>query len=369
MPVRPFILDRYILRHMLGTMFAVLTVVMSLMILEHLPRLLELTRFSGHRGYIVMQTISGLLPEYGGIGLLVGLFLSIALTVRRLALRGELDVIEACGISPSRWMLFPFALATTVSLATMVNQGWLMPAGEIKLAEIGRRVEHGDFGHRLQAGELIDLGYGSVLEFQQVDASKRQLFGLFLRTGGNTVVARRGRIWRLPSGTVAVELHDGQVIQEQSARAVAFAHLEYRIDAGDGAPGEQPRAGLVRRADIQSLWADGTMPARSAFYGRCLWAALALLLPPLALILGKPARRQSGGGGILVGLIALVVGLKMIDPLLDGNLDAPELRAAGTLASWGLFVSGLIQAEKVFGHGYVDLATSRLVRLFHRPRA
>jgi lipopolysaccharide export LptBFGC system permease protein LptF len=63
------ILDRYILRQTLGTMCRVLAVVMALMLLEHLPRLLEITRLSGHRGYIVAHTVAGLLPEYGGIGL------------------------------------------------------------------------------------------------------------------------------------------------------------------------------------------------------------------------------------------------------------------------------------------------------------
>ena len=58
------ILDRYILRQTIGTLFSVLAIVMSLMILEHLPRLLEITRLSGHRGKIVIETMAGLLPEY-----------------------------------------------------------------------------------------------------------------------------------------------------------------------------------------------------------------------------------------------------------------------------------------------------------------
>ena len=76
------------------------------MVLEHLPQLLDLTPLSGHRGYMVVHTVAGLLPECGGTGWIVGLILGIALTVNRIALRGELDVIEACGIAPSRWMLF-----------------------------------------------------------------------------------------------------------------------------------------------------------------------------------------------------------------------------------------------------------------------
>jgi lipopolysaccharide export system permease protein len=364
-----FILDRYILRQMIGTMFSVLAVVMSLMVLEHLPRLLELTRFSGHREYIIMHTVAGLLPEYGGIGLLVGLFLGIALTIRRLALRGELDVVEACGISPLRWMRLPVVLAAIMSVLTIVNQGWLMPAGEIKLMEIGKRMMEGEFGHRIRAGEFIDLGSGSVLQFEQVDAANGDLIGLFLRTERNIFTARRGRIWRLPSEKTAVELQDGQVIEVQSERVSDFAHLQFGVQEAKGAWKDEPKDRVVRRADIGSLWVTGTTSSRSAVYGRCLWAALALLLPFLALVLGKPARRQAGSAGIFIGVISLVGGLKMITPLVDGNASEPEFLAGGILATWGFVVAGLIWAEKAFGQGFVDLWLSRILQKFYKPSA
>lgn len=368
MTCRSLTLDRYILRQMLGTMSSVLALVMALMILEHLPRLIELTRLSGHRGYIVVHTVAGLLPEYGGIGLLVGLFLGIALTIRRLALRGELDVIEACGISPLRWMLLPFALSAMVSGLMIFNQGWLVPAGEAKLAQISQRMEDGEFGHRLQAGQFIDLGSGSVLHFDQVDPENGELTGLFLRTEGNTFSAGRGRFWRLPSGAAVIELRNGQVVQERDARVLHFARFDYRIGEPGGAPEKTPENGLLKRIDIGRLWQEGTASSRSAVYGRCLWAALVLFAPLLAFILGKPPRRRSGAVGILFGVIFLVLGLKMLAPLIDGYSSKPEWLAASILASWTLFVCGLLGAETVFGQGFVDLWASRLVQSIRRPR-
>jgi len=359
-------LDRYVLRQVLGTMFSVVAAVMSLMILEHLPRLLEITRFSAHRGYIVSQTVAGLLPEYGGIGLLVGLFLGIALTVRRLAIRGELDVLEACGVAPLRWMRLPLALAAAVGIVTMVNQGWLMPAGEIRLAEIGERMAEGEFGHQLQAGQFIDLGSQNVLMFKHVDAASGEIGGLFLRTKQTTFTARRGRFWQLPSGATAIELRDGRAIQRQTAGVLDFSYFYYRVDGGPNERGMKAKADLLSRADIGRLLAAGTAHSRSAVYGRCLWASLALLIPLMALVLGKPARRQSGAVGILVGMILLVLGLKMTTPLIDGSARDPELLAAGILITWSLFVCGLIWAEKVLGQGFVDRWAGRLVQNFRR---
>jgi lipopolysaccharide export system permease protein len=366
MPLRLLILDRYILSQVLGTMCGVLAVVMSLMILEHLPRLFEITRLSGHRGYIVVHTVAGLLPEYGGIGLLVGLFLGIALTIRKLALRGELDVIEACGIGPLRWMRLPLTLAAMVSILALLNQGWLVPAGEVRLAEIGQRMEDGEFGHRLQAGQFIDLGSGGILHFQQVDAVTGELVGLFLRTDGASFTAERGRFSRIPSGTTAIELRNGQVIQQQAAGVLYFSRLQYRVDEAEGTAKNRSKDERLKRSDIELLWADGKTSSRSAVYGRCLWAALALLAPLLALVLGKPSRRQSGAVGILVGMTSLVLGLKMITPLIDGYSSEPELLAASILVAWGLVVFGLIRAEKVFGQGFVDLWASRIVQNFRR---
>ena len=369
MPFRILILDRYILGQILRTMGSVLAVVIALMILEHLPRLLEITSHSGRRVYIVAHTVASLLPEYGGIGLPLGLFLGISLTIRKLALRGELDVIEACGIAPSRWMRFPLMLAAMVSILTILNQGWLMPAGETKLAEIGKRMEDGEFGHRLQAGQFIELGSGSILLFDKVDAVNGELIGPFLRTEGNTLTARRGRFWQLPSGSMAIELHDGQAVQERYARVVGFSLFVYRFGGIKSITTKESIDGGLKRTNIRILFLSGITSNRSAIYGRCLWAVLVLPLPLLALILGKPPRRQSGAVGILVGIISLVLGLKMITPLIDGHSSQPEVLAAGILVTWGVFVFGLIMAEKVFGQGFVDLWASRIFRSFRRPDA
>ena len=362
MSFRLAILDRYILWQILGTMGSVLATVTSLMILEHLPRLVEMTRFSGRRGYIVVHTVASLLPEYGGIGLPVGLFLAIALTVRKLVLSGELDVIEACGIAPVRWMRLPLVVSALISILALLNQGWLMPAGEVRIAEIGSRLENGDFGHRLEAGQFVDLGSGRILLFEHVDPANGELVGLFLRAGGNIYTARWGRLWRRPSGGAAIELHDGQVIEEGSSRVADFVRLRYRTDYMTGTATIGTGDGSPKRVDIASLWADGTPPSRSAIYGRCLSAALILFLPFLALALGKPARRQSGAVGILVGLILLVLGLKVLTRLIDGQAREPEMVAASILLAWSVFAWGLTRAEKRLGQGFVDLWANRLLQ-------
>jgi hypothetical protein len=63
------LIDRYVLGLSLGTLLSVMGIIMSPTGLEHIPRLIGITRLSGERGVIVNQTVLDLLPEYGGIGM------------------------------------------------------------------------------------------------------------------------------------------------------------------------------------------------------------------------------------------------------------------------------------------------------------
>jgi len=343
-------------------MGAVIGVVMSLMVVEHFPRLVQITRLSGHRGYIVAQTIAGLLPEYAGIGLLVGLYLAIALTVRRLAMRGELDVIEACGVSPWRWMRLPIFLAALVSALTFLNQGWLMPAGEARLNEIGHRMEMGEFGFNLEAGEFVDLGSGNILNFRGVDSQTHRLTGLFLRDKQQIFSAASGRLSMSPVGEAIVDLFDGQALNSQDGRILKFTHLRYQarkvgIRSGENRKGVDPSRG----GSLDALLRSDHMRDRSVVYGRLLWALLALLLPPISLVLGKPPRREAGSVGIVVGLALLVLFLKTISPLTDGHSHFPGALFLVILTGWVATTLGLMRAEKSFGQGFVDRWSTQLI--------
>ena len=359
---QPKILDKYIFRQTIGAMGGVIGVVMSLMVLEHLPRLLEITRLSGHRGYIITRMVIGLLPEYVGIGLLVGLYLAIALTVRRLAMRGELDVIEACGIGPRRWMRIPILLAFVVSAVTLLNQGWLMPAGERQLDEIGRRMAVGEFGYNLSAGEFVDLGSGNALSFEKVDRKTHHLIGLFLKTKDQTFTANSGRLSMFPTGAV-IELFDGQAVGAQDGSVLNFDRLRYLI----GKPGVQPgdsQEGVdpLRLAPLDTLVGSPLASDRSVAWGRALWAALALFLPAIAFVLGKPPRREAGAVGIIAGTALLVVFLKTTATLTHGQSLHPEMLSAEILLGWTVTTFALIKAEKALGQGFLDHWASRLAR-------
>lgn len=367
---KPPLLDRYIFSQVLATMGGVLAIVMSLMVLEHLPRLIEITRWSGRRGEVIGQTVIGLLPEYAGIGVMVGLFLGIGLTVRKLALRGELDVLAACGVSARRSMRLSALLAVLVALATLLNQGWLMPAGERRLAEIGQEVRRGTFGQRLPAERFVDLGSGAVLYFSGYDEETGELLGLFLKADGRVLSAARGRMWMSRSGGAELDLNDGQILYADDRRVLEFAALRQQIGALQTAQAGAQAAARLDQMDIVTLWTGGTAAERAAVYGRCLIALLMLALPVLASVLGKPPRRSAGAFGLLVGLMLLVGALKLVSSLTAGQASHPEATAAAIASLGAIIIFAFVKGEQAFGQGFVDgWAKVALTRWHHMLRA
>ncbi len=347
------LLDRYILRETLGTFGGVIAIVMSLMVLEHLPRLIELTRLSGHRGTIVVQSIAGLLPEYAGIGSIVALYLAIALTVRKLSSRGELAAIEANGIGPSRWMRLPMLLAATVAVFAFINQGWLMPAGEQKLQEIGRRMAIGDFGYNLQARTFTELGRDTTLWFNGLDDQSGALTGIFIRTKAQTFQAASGQLSIAPEGSGFLLLDHGNVVEGD--RVLRFERLAYSLPPIDGmSTYNQKRDEGWRQVSLDKLLQANNPSARRAGLARLLWFELALLVPILSLVFGSPPLRQSGGVGLLVGLILLVVAIKTIDTSAGGEFGAPWVTVSLVGLSWVVAAVTLLALHFRTGPGLVD---------------
>ncbi|WP_305098330.1 LptF/LptG family permease [Croceibacterium aestuarii] len=356
------ILDRYVLRQTIGTLFSVLGVVMSLMILEHLPRLLDITRLSGHRGEIVIETLAGLLPEYAGLGLLVGLYLANALAVRRLALRGELDAIEASGIGSLRWMRWPALLSLVVALVILINQGWLMPGGEQRLDDIGRRMHAGEFGYSVQPNEMVKLGDDRAMTFRAVSDDGSSLENIFLVGDGTTYTAAVGQVSIAPQGGIFVRLIDGQSVNARDRSVAKFDKLEF-FEQGQPFP-EQRTATSVpfKKVSLSSLLEQGTPEARAAAYGRILWALLALLTPWLGLSLGRPPRRSVSALSLFLGLVLIVLCIKSISMVDRATGLSPELAGLGLAAAWGALVTGIAEWNRRAGAGAFDEFFLRLMR-------
>jgi lipopolysaccharide export system permease protein len=344
------LIDRYILSLSLGTLGSIMGIIMSLMVLEHIPRLIDITRLSGERGFIVGQTLLGLLPEYGGIGILVGLYLSFALAIRKLELRGELAAIEAAGIGPWRWMRMPILLTVLAAGFIFANQGWLVPRGEQKIALIGQKMARGDFGYVLSAGEFHQLDARATIYFESIDESDHSLIDVMLLDRERVYNARRGVLSIAANGDGLLRLSGGQALDKQGDAILTFEELVFTRAESAEALDEMACRASDRSRTLDALWHSDDPADRAAAYARLLWVALVLLVPALAFAVGRPPMRSTSPIGLIFGLCLLVAFLKSVSLAEAG---APS-SAIAVLAAWIAIVGSLVEWQRQSGIGALD---------------
>ena len=348
-------LDRYLLRNVLATLATVFGLIVALMLFEHLPRLFEIVQLSGRKGFIVMQSLAALMPEYAAIGLLFGLYMAIALTVRRLSLRAELDVIEANGVSPQRWMRMPALIALLAAGLLLWTQGWLMPAGERRLDELGRQMRSGSLGVTLEVGQFVDLGKDVSVRFNRIDPGTGMLSGVFVRNGETVFAARRGRLGIDLHGDVLLDLEDGLSITATDRATLSFSHFRFDSGRHSAAEGEAPDGATLRKGmTLPALLASRDGTDRATAWSRILWPIFALLIPMLAMVLGKPARRSASSFGLMTGLVALLLFIRSASLVATAGAAHPVVLTVAVALTWSAITVLLVWGERRYGAGYVD---------------
>jgi len=357
-------LDRYLLQQVGGTLGSVFAIVISLMLFEHLPRLFEIVRLSGRKSYVVVQSMLALLPEYAGIGLLFGLYLAIGLTVRRLSLRSELDIVQASGIPTLRWLRFPALLTLVAAGLLLWNQGWLMPLGERRLNELGEQLQDGQFGLDLEPGVFTDFGHGVTVKFEGVDADSKELRGVFIQTPDTTFTANRGRLGFDFDNHVLIDLEEGRTVNGGNNQSLSFSHFHFdsgdRQSSGEGAMDAEKRR---KAMGLPALLASNDAGDRAAGWSRLLWPAFMLLIPPIAIVLGKPVRRTSSSFGLMAGLILLVMFTRSTGFVAATSASSPPIIAIGVGAGWLAVTGTIVWGERRWGAGYIDEWLLKLGRL------
>lgn len=354
-PRLPFpLIDRYVLGQTLGSLAVVLAVTVSLMLVEHLPRLLDVVRLSGAKGHVVGEMLLALIPEWAGIGGLFGLYFAIALTVRRMAVRNELAAMEAMGIGPRRWARQVVLVATVMAAFLLLNQGWLMPAGEQALARVGKAMQRGEYGYTLSAGQFVDLGQGTTLQFMEVSDDPPALRDVFLQTPSGTISASSGQIGFTDAGELYIDLANGLLVDGRQGRTLAFRAL--RFVSGSGRLLAMPQVSSPPRKEtaLPALVRSADPADRAAGYARLLWPLFALILPMIALVAGRPPLRSTSFAGLLAGGIVVVGFVRSTSFLESWGGQMAEAAATGLALVWVLFAFALLHLQRRLGAGFID---------------
>jgi lipopolysaccharide export system permease protein len=342
------LIDRYLIGTMLRPLAVSLVVVLTALLLERILRLFSI--LVDRRGPIglVLEMAANLVPHYLGLALPAAFFLSILLVTARLSADNELEAMTGGGLSLARLALPFLALAAVLVALGVFLYGYAQPYSRYSYRAVFHAVTTGVWDATLQPGIVVTREEKLTITADRVDLSGRNLVGVFINQQKDdetiTTTARYGRLGISSDGQrLLLGLRDGVQLRtranpvsgEPRSAVTTFAELELDRDFRFEALPFRVRGGSEREMTMTELWEERARPSgevpmtriNSEWHGRIARIISPLLLPLIAMPLGRAARRSHRNSGILLAVLILVLfhhSVQLGESFADnGNLPAP----------------------------------------------
>ena len=367
------LVDRYLLSQILRPFAITLTVIVAILFLENLSRLLQLLEHVRSPLPILGRFTLFLLPEYFGLGILVALFVAVAMTVRTATLRGEWQIFATAGVAPLRLALIPLLLGSLGANAELAINFHLRPIGEHRLDRLIGDLRDGRYGLGGDVRSILEMGQGVMMTVDHFDSATSRFSNVFIAQGSTILTAQTARASFDDDGRLNLLLERGQSLTPRPNGAfhvLSFSRL--RIDL---ATRERRAARRVLESELDRLTYQQLLDriraergknsqaqsALASFASRCGYAVMALLVPLLGLALGAPPLRGRSSFGIGAGIL-LIVAYVRASSFVETRFQADPVPAFLVLLSlMACIVLGLFHAENRFGPGFAETWLERRV--------
>lgn len=341
------LIDRYLLRQMLGPLVLSLALVLSALVIERALRLIDMLADQGSALRPVLTMAANLLPHYLGLALPAAFFLSILLVIARLAEDTELDALSSSGLSLRRIAL-PFVITGVIlALLSIALFGYMQPHARYGFRATLHAVTEGAWSGSVPAGQFFNVMEGVTFHAAESSRSGHALSRIFIEErlpdgGTRTTTARSGILEERPegSGRFTLVLRDGAQIKATPEGVSLLEFDTTRLDRDLSLETEafRRRGRDERELTLSELWtgdppgnenpeiAAGLM--RGELHGRLVRAASIVVLPLLALPFGMTAKRRRKGAGMAMAAIILVLyhhGLQVGQNLVEAGGLPPGL--------------------------------------------
>jgi lipopolysaccharide export system permease protein len=291
------ILDRYILREVVVSWFAVTGVLLAILLTNQVARVLERAAESQYPRGVVLELI--LLSAVQNLSLVfpVGLLIGIVLALGRLYHDSEMTAAQACGAG-SRPVLVP-VLGFTVVLAVLLAalSLHLAPAAAGRMLELrSEALRAGQFAP-ISAGRFRMFGGGSTVVYAQGADDDGTLHRVFVERdrGGQLEVALAQRATHAYSeggDLQVITLYDGERFEgipgERRFRIVRFAENTIPVRL----PVMSAGAVALEGAPTRSLMPSRANAQVAEFHWRIAFPIMALVLACIAIPLARLRPRQ-----------------------------------------------------------------------------
>ncbi len=341
-------IDRYIVRQLALTLFAVTVGLAALVWLTQSLRFIELVLDRGLSFWVFLELTGLLLPGFFGLILPITTFVVVLFTYVRLAGDRELVVMRAAGLS--NWQLtWPaMVVATGSMLLCFLLNLWITPLAQQAFREWQFEIRNQMAGLLLQDGVFSQLGSDLMVYARDRDGANN-LFGILVHDTRErgvpvTIIAETGRLTTTPQGP-RVTLINGQrqqvdmVTGPDGVRRPRLTTLSFQENSLDLARATRAEGDRFRNAHERSLMEllspDEDVSARDRQRYRAEahqrlanpLTAVGLALLALAVALTGEFRRFGGGlrlfAGCAVMVALLAVGLTLGSAAARQNVLIP----------------------------------------------
>lgn len=358
-------IDLYIARRLARPFLAVSAVIVLLLTLENSRRLMALLGNVEQPVAVLIKLMLYLVPEYLGLGLLIAVFVSVAVVFRDFALQGELDIFASIGLSPRRLLRAPLMFGLAVALLHVGIRAYIEPAGEQRLDALGTSIALGNLGLSIAPGEFLRPRPGTMFHVDAVDRSTGIFRGLLVQSRSLTVAAREGRVINGGHEGVLLRLFDGHVVVTSPSgrlEVTSFQAMAMPIELMAAKPVHMTPRHRNDRLMFGDLWRAAshapTEPeraaARAAFGSRFVSAAFIALVPLFGFALGVPPKRSTSALGLGLGIMLIVGFVQTIVAIEDGaNALAPLFQVA-ILFGFACVALAMLRAQIRRGPGAIE---------------
>ena len=319
------LLDRYIIRQVLGPLIMTLGVAAMLLLLERMLRLFDFVVNQGGPVEVVFRLLGSLVPHYLGLALPLGLFLGVLVAFRKLSMNSELDAIGASGVGLKR-ILRPLLMLTVALMAINVALvSYVQPFSRYAYFGLVFDLRSGALGASIKVGEFVNLSDNMVLRIEESRNNGAELIGVFLertlKDGRRlTITADRGGFFSTSNRQhVILRLYNGRLVNLNEGhgkpRVLTFDVQDIRIELPTF-EAFRDRGKEYLELTMPELWARLDEPSldtteynqmRGNLHWRLTITLLFLFAPFLGCALGITNKRTGRSLGLVVGITLVIV--------------------------------------------------------------
>lgn len=240
----PRIIDRYLLKELVGPFFLSLAVAIFVLLLAKIMELTDLVVSRGVGLDVVGKLLVYTLPYFFVFALPMATLLGVILGFMRLSGDNEIIALKAAGVSLSRLLPPVVVLAVAAWAATQVLTLWVLPWGHNQFENMVFEVGHSRADLALRERSFIDSFKGLVLYINRLPGGGmlQDVFIVDQRDPNrvHTVVAKRGKLFPGKKGKVTLRLYQGTVHAVadgfKTAQNAQFETYDVTMDAGELTP-------------------------------------------------------------------------------------------------------------------------------------